>query len=419
MSTDRLQYLLDRLFHYTITEEEREELALWIDTLQSKEEWNERISKIWNSYSAGTQGISLDPLREKMDPSRAGIILKKILSEGKKENEPAKTVSMSYTPVSKGLMRWSVAAAAVVGILIVLSLVFFVPRPGHKRLATAHKETPQKQHILPGSNKAVLTLANGKKIVLDSANNGLLVSQQNAKVIKLSNGLLKFQQSATPNTQKVTEYNVISTPRGGQYRIILPDGSKVWLNAASSIRFPIVFSEKERTVQITGEAYFEVAKNAHKPFIVKKGNMEVRVLGTHFNVMAYDNEANIKVTLLEGLVRISQQTTHNTQLIKPGEQALISKKDIQVNKEVNLNEVIAWKNGLFDFEGNDIRDVMQQIARWYDVEVKYEDIPSAHFMGTISRSAEVSEVLKMLEMTGAVQFQVEGKMIIVKEAPGA
>lgn len=420
MSTDRLQYLLDRLFRRELTPEEKEELALWTDTLQHDEEWKLRLSKIWNSYQP----------EEEMEPSRADVVLKKILSEGKTEKQPAKTVSLPYTPISGGMMKWAVAAAAVIGILIVLSLVFLVPRPNNNSVVATTQQASQKQNIVPGGNKAVLTLANGKKIVLNNVNNGLVANQQTGKVIKLSNGLLKFSKAKSQKLkakgQKPIEYNTITTPRGGQYEVILPDGSKVWLNAASSLKFPTAFTGKEREVTIKGEIYAEIAKNENKPFIVhilspsgqKKGM--VKVLGTNFNVNAYE-EGDTKVTLLEGIVQVSNQsatdntqpTTDNTRRLKPGEQALVNKNSIQINKNVNINEIMAWKNGLFDFEGNDIREVMQQIARWYDVEVKYENVPSAHFMGTISRSAKISEVLKMLEMTGAVHFKVEGKTIIV------
>jgi ferric-dicitrate binding protein FerR (iron transport regulator) len=412
MSTDRLQYLLDRLFQGELTLEEKEELALWTDTLQNDEEWKMRLSKIWNNYEP----------EEKMEPSSADVMLKKILLEGKTEEPPAKTVSLPYTPVSGGMMKWAVAAAAVIGILIVLSLVFLVPRPNKDHVVATNHQTSQKQDIIPGGNKAVLTLANGKKIVLNKAGNGSLAQQGNTKVIKVNSGLISYnrQEAAAGGSPSSgsghRQYNMIATPRGGQYEIILPDGSKVWLNAASSLKFPTAFMGKKREVEMTGEAYFEITKDVGKPFIVKKGDMEIQVLGTHFNVMAYDKETNMKVTLLEGAVKIAPLSGNGEGLgvrLKPGEQALVNENNIQVNKNVNINEVIAWKNGLFDFEGNDIKEVMQQIARWYDVEVKYENVPSAHFMGTISRNVDVSEVLKMLEMTGAVHFKVEGRTIMV------
>lgn len=409
MSTDRLQYLLDRLFSHELTRAEKEELALWADTLQNDEEWKNRLSTIWNSF---------EPEKE-MDSAHADQMLKTILSE--KEKQPERSKPPYYTPIRNGMMRWAVTAAAVVGILIILSLIFLNPRRERVPKQVAHQETAQKQEIMPGGNKAVLTLANGKKIILDSSGTGTLAQQGNTKIIKVNSGLLSYNQkqaanpSATPHRQPIIEYNTIATPRGGQYQIILPDGSKVWLNAASSLKFPTAFAGKERAVVVKGEVYLEVAKDTRMPFVVQvlspdgQNKGTIKVLGTGFNINAYTE--NTVTTLVNGAVKII--SGNEDKMLKPGEQATVGKSGIRINNEADINRIIAWKNGLFDFEGNSIREVMQQIALWYDIEVQYEKVPSAHFMGTISRKAPVSEVLRMLEMTGAVHFKIEGQTVIV------
>ncbi len=406
MSADRLQYLLEQLFHHACTEEEKEELALWIDTLQNDEEWKNHLSRIWNSYEPD----------EKMDPYHADAILKQILQKEKENNPYAKQLTPRFSSVSSQMMRWSVAAAAVVGILILLSIIFLTKKP--LPVNNTSEGTIAANDIKPGGNKATLTLANGKVIVLDSVHNGVLANQRAGNVVKVSAGLLKYDQSSIINPQSSAEYNMITTPLGGQYQIILSDGSKVWLNAGSSLKFPVAFSEKERKVFVSGEAYFEIAQNAQTPFIVHilsgKGQPEgvIQVLGTDFNINAYNDAPSVKTTLVDGSVKVLNGD--NKQLLLPGEQAEMQDNgSIKVNKNINLDEIIAWKNGLFDFEGNDIEEVMNQIAKWYNVEVNYAAIPPAHFVGTISRNVNIPEVLKMLEMTGAAHFKVEGRTVTV------
>jgi ferric-dicitrate binding protein FerR (iron transport regulator) len=207
--------------------------------------------------------------------------------------------------------------------------------------------------------------------------------------------------------------NTMQTPRGGQYGVILPDGSKVWLNAASSLTYPTAFTGVDRSVQLKGEAYFEVADNKDKPFIVMVGNMQVNVLGTHFNVMAYEDENAIKTTLLEGAVKVTNGGAAH--LLKPGQEGRLDRSsDAFKLLEVDANEAIAWKNGVFQFGGASIETVMREIVRWYDVDVEYQGRTNEHFRGAISRSVNASEVFKMLELTGAVHFTIDKKKIIVK-----
>ncbi|HZW69216.1 MAG TPA: FecR domain-containing protein, partial [Hanamia sp.] len=267
--------------------------------------------------------------------------------------------------------------------------------------------------LAPGGNKAILTLANGSQIILSNAQNGALAQQGNTKVVKLDDGKLAYRQDEI-TVAPVIEYNTVSTPRGGQYQLTLSDGSKVWLNAASAITFPTAFAGKERKVEIKGEAYFEVTHDASKPFEVTVNGMQVAVLGTHFNINAYDDEGNTKTTLLEGSVKVSKGNLHR--IIVPGEQAVINNLSdiINVNNDANLDAVIAWKNGKFYFDHSNIRTVMNQISRWYNVDIEYSGNVSKIFGGTISRNVSASNVFRILEATGGVHFKIEGKKVIVE-----
>ena len=276
-----------------------------------------------------------------------------------------------------------------------------------------------KNDVVPGGNKAVLTLADGSSIVLDSASDGTLSQQGNTKVIKLAGGRLAYQ--AVHSTADAGPlYNIISTPRGGQYQIALPDGSKVWLNAGSSLRFPTAFKGDAREVQLSGEAYFEVSSDAHRPFTVAvftrepgKGEelQKVKVLGTQFNIMAYADETLVKTTLLEGAVKIAGT------LLKPGEQAQQTHDHgsaVQVIADADIDAAVAWKNGYFDFNKADIQTIMRQLSRWYDVEVTFRGNGSRDkvFFGGLQRNLPLTAVFNILEKSG-VQFSIDGKKVVV------
>ncbi len=272
----------------------------------------------------------------------------------------------------------------------------------------AEKQEPPQNDILPGGNKAVLTLADGRQVVLDETQDGDITQQGNTRIIKLD-GQLTYNEKG--NSQEVV-YNTIRTPNGGQYQLILADGSKIWLNAASSLRFPTSFPGKKRVVELNGEGYFEVASNDAQPFSVKVNNMEVVVLGTHFNIMAYDDEKAVKTTLLEGSVKIN--TGKQSSTLEPGQQARWENESIRIVNNVDMDEVVAWKNGYFHFgKMTSLKEVMRQIARWYDVEISYEgDIAERRFGGKISRDNNASEILKVLELS-KVHFKIENKRIVV------
>lgn len=319
-------------------------------------------------------------------------------------------------PIKK--MKWLRVAAAV-AVLISMGAFFFSRITKGKAKNQIAKIEPVKKldkDVLPGGNKAILTLSNGSQIVLDSAANGILAQQGNTKVIKLANGQLDYKNAG--NHAKEVLYNTMSTPRGGQYNLLLPDGSRVWLNAASSIRFPTDFVGKERTVEIAGEAYFEVSKDISRPFrvIVNPGSVdrgvEITVLGTHFNINAYTDEPTIKTTLLEGSVRVKKGTS--SAIIKPGQQTQIDNNgEIKVIHDVNVAEAVAWKDGRFEFNDTHLTGIMRQLMRWYDVDVEYHgNIPDRYFTADISRNKTLSGILKIFELSD-IDFKLDGKKLIV------
>ena len=326
------------------------------------------------------------------------------------QNEAMPGVNKSSGKVFKMNFKYWTAAASII-LLLGVGFFYF-----SKRNSTSIvKSIPEKvieNDLKPGGNKAILTLADGQQIILDSSQNGSLGQQGNASVIKLDDGRVAYKNLDEKLTDIV--YNTISTPRGGQYQVDLADGSKVWLNAASSIRFPTRFSGGERKVEITGEAYFEVAKKPGVPFEVLLANgSKVQVLGTHFNVMSYENEKDIETTLFEGSVRFVNEVS--SVIIKPGQQVVMheSTAKLAIIDQVNEDAVLAWKNGKFYFNEVDIQTVMNQIARWYDVDVEYRGKVDKVFAGTISRNVSASNIFKILEATGGVSFQIEGKKVIV------
>lgn len=276
-----------------------------------------------------------------------------------------------------------------------------------------------KNDLNPGTNRATLTLADGRKIVLGEKNAGQVLAESGISISKTSKGELIYKAVPSTGNPATVQFNELSTYQGEQYQLILPDQTHVWLNAASSIRYPVVFSGNERRVELKGEAYFEVTHDRRKPFRVKTEKQTVEVLGTHFNVNAYADEPLWKTTLEEGSVRILTPSLERIQegviILKPGQQSVLLENKLSV-AEANLEEVMAWKNGYFMFEGEHIKSIMRKISRWYNVEIVYEgEIPDDQFGGTVSRFSNVSQVLKKLELTGRVHFKVEGRRIIVKK----
>lgn len=298
--------------------------------------------------------------------------------------------------------NWLRYAAAVIFIIGTGAYLWFKSTQGTNNLAADHN-VPGFENVQAGKDKAVLTLADGSVIILESAGNGSIASQGNTEVIKLPNGRIIYNAGNSQETKAVM--NTMSTPRGGKYQLTLPDGTRAWLNAASSITFPVVFTGKERSVKITGEVYFEVAADKSKPFSVIKENTQILVLGTDFNVNAYDDENNMKVTLLKGSVKVGDNQKQSA-ILTPGQQAQIGGDKLITVNNADIDKVMAWKNGLFNFEDAKLDEVMRQITRWYDINVIYENgVPDIQLWGKMSRNTNLSGLLKNLKDVG-VKYKV-------------
>ena len=375
----------------------------------------ENIQNLANKWLSGTitqqEQKTLDEwyeqqLPEKLDWAKADdtdeIIKARMFNSIKEELQfdTQKVISIRQTRI------WAMAAASVL-LFLISSIYLSQNKPSEQQLTEVTK--PVIVADKSTGSKAVLTLADGSAIILDNSPNGTVSKQGSTVVDKTSNGQLVYRSETTPTTQ-AENINTLSTPKGGQYQLQLPDGSKVWLNAASSIKFPAAFSGSERKVELIGEAYFEIAKNAQKPFkVVLAQGAVIEVLGTHFNVMAYQNEKNINTTLLEGSVKISKSSLALT--IKPGEQAVLN-KTLQAYK-VDAEQEIAWQKGDFQFSNTDFAGILRELERWYDVDFVYEELPSKKLNGIVSRKYNLTQVLKMLEITGGVKFKMEGRQIRV------
>lgn len=392
MNNTSVEALLEKYLSGSISEEERVLLSQMLEEDRHQAQLETIIDKelLEHSFEAEENLVLLDQIQNNIQQS--------IRKEGKK----AKVVPLN----------WRSMAVAAVFILLVGAGVFWLLQSQKKEQEIAIQVKPNVQKdVAPGSTKAILKLADGTEIILDSANEGTLAQQGGVKIIKLNNGQLSYNsQNGKPGE---VLYNTVTTPKGGQYQLVLADGTKVWLNAGSSLHFPAAFAGKERVVEIMGEGYFEVAKNAAMPFHVRVNEMDIQVLGTHFNVNAYADEGLTRTTLLEGSVKVSKGA--QARLLKPGQQAAVNQDEqILVQNDVNLDEVIAWKNGLFQFQSADLETILRQASRWYDIEVEYRDKITERFSGQISRDVNISQLLKILEFTGKVHFEIEGKKIIVK-----
>lgn len=308
-----------------------------------------------------------------------------------------------------------VAAAASIIVLLGAGIFYFA-----KSETAAKQENIQivekAKEIAPGGNRGILTLSNGKQIILSDISSKDIIAKEDQDEITIkmdANGVITYVINPDADTSKENgnSFNTLSTPTGGQYNIVLADGTKVFLNAVSSIKYPTQFNGDQRVVELEGEAYFEVAKDKSKPFIVKSDKQTIEVLGTHFNVHAYNNEAAVKTTLLEGSVAVSSK--NQKAILKPGQQSNISDNAKIAIREVDTEAAIAWKNGRFKFDNADLKSVMKQLERWYGIKVEYRgDVSDVRFNGGTFRNKNLSEVLKVLELSN-IKFKVEGKTITV------
>lgn len=457
MQNQSIEYLISQYVSRQITEKEWEELSAAMLDPENEQTIRERIAELMlrsdSELHAKPDGHS-DDLTSLPDKNAQHSLLQTILSVDKTagsleavfpgELEKGYGADTGYGRQSGRrifllrpvFLKWS--AAAVLVIAVAAGGYRFLFKKQANTVTAAISTVESSTGIVPGSNKAILTLAGGNQIVLTNAQNGLLSQQGNTKVIKLANGKLTYQSEtgsmseatgsgATENVGSAANkgglaYNTISTPRGGQYQIVLSDGTKVWLNAASSLKFPAVFGGDTRQVELSGEAYFEVAKDKSRPFKVQAGTSLVEVLGTHFDIMAYGDEKAIRTTLLEGSVKMNKndnggrQTTQGAQstLLQPGQQGILDiNSGALSSKEVNVKAAVAWKDGYYFFDRTSTEDVMRQIARWYDVEIVYQGaVPRDEIVGRIPRTANVSEVLHIMELIG-IHFKIAGRKIVV------
>ena len=303
---------------------------------------------------------------------------------------------------------FNIAAAAAILVIALVSIGVYLD---HKNIATPPNVAGD---IKPGKNRAVLTLADGRKINLTDTGNDTVANEAGLLITKNTEGQLVYQVVGNRSNQETLQYNTIEAPSGGKWQVILPDGSKVFLNALSSLKYPLNFSTKERKVELKGEAYFEVFHNEKLPFRVLAKGQTVEVLGTHFNISAYADDQLVKTTLLTGSVKIA--AGNNALILKPGEQSQVKLGHISLVENVDLEDVMAWKNGYFKFNEN-LESIMAKVSRWYDVDISYEIQPDLEFKykGEISRDRNLSELLNMLEFTGNVHFKIEGRRVIVKK----
>ena len=363
----------------------------------------------WNELQyALEQGFNDDLLKENM--------LETLKSQGVHELWNAETHDEVWsqlkntikTPV-RPLFSWRTLTAAASIILIFITSGYYLIK--NSKISHSALSIVQSHDVAPGGNRAILTLANGVQVVLDSIQNGVIGQQGTASILKSKNGSISYNDLVVNPTESVL--NTLTTPRGGQYQLILPDGTKVWLNAASSIQYPSAFTGNAREVRITGEVYFEVKHDTNKPFKVKVRDEEITVLGTHFNVSAYDDEQDLKTTLLEGSISLKTGKYHA--ILKPGQQSKLNRMGaVTIVNNPDLEQVLAWKNGIFKLTSAELPDVLRQVSRWYDVTVVFEGgVPAGHLTGKVSRNLNLSEIAKVFEYSG-FKISIDGKKMIVK-----
>ncbi len=389
-NNEDLLKLFDRIYNGVATDDDIREYNRWCRGFQE---------------SRGFQEKDL-PLAD-LEKIKAGMLA-----------EIEKQISSSHK-ISRPKVWRRITAAASIILVLAIGSYYFMHRQ-HSDPEQMVQATPPDVDVTPGGNKAMLTLANGQTIVLDNIQPGQLASQGSSRVTKADSGVLVYQsekltiKGVTQEAQAPVTFNTLTIPRGGQYQLILPDGTKVWLNSASSIRFPTAFTGKERSVAITGEVYMEVAKDTAHPFIVTARHTNITVLGTRFNVMAYDNEPAVNATLLEGSVQVTVPGTRAATVISPGQQASVdnTSRDITIRK-VNAANIAAWIYGQLSLKDCSLQEFMNQLSRWYNVDVEYTGkVPSQRFGGMIDRNAPLSDVLSALDV-GGIHTKLENNKIIV------
>jgi ferric-dicitrate binding protein FerR (iron transport regulator) len=390
---------LNRFFTNQCSPVEREEIIRWLLDPSNDLLIRHWLRDHWESLPADELvDIDQEPDMEKL----WGKIRTRIKED---QLDPHKGDASPQFP--KIHFRKLAVAALFIGVLLGTYFIYTANSFNQKGLAVKSVK-PSNDIAPPTQARATLKLADGSTVYLDSNVNGTLARQGGIEIRRNEVGEIIYSGDASD----AITMNTLSLPKGSKpIRLVLADGSLVWLNAASSITYPTAFVGQERRVSITGEAYFEVSENKAMPFFVEHNQLLVKVLGTHFNVNTYENEASNKVTLLSGLVDVGNGKV--TRRLLPGQQASISKTVFSVNENIDTDEVMAWKNGQFYFGGSDIKSIMKQIERYYDVEVEFRDEVPYQFVAKISRDVNVSAFLEKLELTNLIHFKIEGKKIIV------
>lgn len=388
VSLNRLRSLLESYLNGNCTEDEEMELMAMIRK-GSHDEYIRNYIASWVEFNSESQ-------EEILDSARSEEIFSRVLRSGEQA-------------VVRPVFSWRRAAATVaVALGLSVGIYLLVPRNAATTTATIVATAPEKNDVSPGKTGAILTLADGRQLVLDSTEDGT-IAMQGSTAIDIRNGVVSYEAGGEDDA---VVYNTMTTPRGRKYRLLLADGTVIWLNSESSVTFPTSFPGNERLVMIKGEAYFEVARDVNKPFIVQIGDRQkISVLGTEFNINAYENEEIIRTTLITGSIQVEAGSS-GAVVIKPGQQTVLTGQGaISTRNNANLEAVVAWKNGFFHFQNADIKDVMRQLSRWYDVEVDYpESLPDWSFTGEIGETLTLKEVLDGLAFTN-IKFKIDGKKL--------
>ncbi len=401
---------LKRFFQNECLPAERKQIVLWLLAPE-----NDFVVRAW--MKANWDEISHTEKSSTLDNAEIQQLWLSIQNEiGISENmEPA--VATPLFANKQGNLKWkSWYKYAAVAVVIAFSSTLYIFKSNHfsaptTKITKSHKSNYHNDIKAPQNNTSILVLEGGAKIYLDNVKAGLVATQNKISIIKNKEGEITYQGSATDNLV----HNTIMVPKGSKIqKVILSDGSAIFLNAGTSITFPIAFTGKERRVSINGEGYFEVAKNKLKPFYVTHNDVQVKVLGTHFNVTAYSDESNdVKVTLLEGSVRVSKGKQQH--LLKPGQVLSINSNKVDVNNDVDTKKMIAWKDEQFYFDGDDIHSIMNQVEMVYNVKVVYEDSIQSSFVAKLSRNESLSSLLQVLELTNVVHFKIDGDIVTVSK----